>query len=69
MTKIPDLRAGSNSCRCAVCNLSFKGVSGFDRHRVGPWTDRRCLTKRELLALGFEPNTKGFWRIPRMVAA
>jgi hypothetical protein len=41
----------------------FSTTRTFDQHRVGPYTDRRCLTTDELLAKDWS-NKKGFWRGP-----
>ena len=58
------MRPGSNNCLCRACGLVFKGVSGFEAHRVGPYVDRRCKTKGELLDGGYAPDANGRWRIP-----
>lgn len=52
---------------CRACNRTFGGLSGFDIHRVGQYTDtppdygRRCLTDEELAAKGIMPNAKGIY--------
>jgi len=49
---------------CISCGLDFKSTSSFDQHRTGEPSKRRCLTVKELKALGFEPDEKGKWRVP-----
>jgi hypothetical protein len=49
---------------CAACGMAFKSVSGFDAHRAGPYTNRRCLGPAAMVEKGFEPNADMFWRIP-----
>ena len=59
----------SNPWICGGCGQQFGGLSTFDRHRVGSFTDehphygRRCLTADELRALGFELRA-GIWKSP-----
>jgi hypothetical protein len=48
-------------CRCPACGQLFNSTSAFDKHRAGPWAGRRCLLEREMVALGMERNTRGFW--------
>lgn len=43
-------RLRGNRCRCAACNLTFRSVTGFERHRSGPETSRQCMTVAELAA-------------------
>lgn len=33
-----------HATHCAACHRSFTGMTAFDAHRTGPYTDRRCLT-------------------------
>lgn len=58
----PVLR-GQN-CQCMACGLCFRAVSTFDLHRVGPYTDRRCLADMELSGKGWGEDSSGFWRRP-----
>lgn len=51
-------------CRCSGCGEYFTTTSTFDRHRKGPYTDRRCLTASELQELGWSKNPFGFWMRP-----
>lgn len=50
---------------CTACGLLFTHTYGFDAHRVGPYTARRCLTVEELTAKGYAANGAGFWRKPK----
>lgn len=58
-------RLTGSRCRCATCGERFNSVSVFDRHRVGPWTDRgahrRCLETAEMSGKGWQRNLAGFW--------
>jgi hypothetical protein len=64
-TITPGPRLTGTRCRCSVCGKSFNSVSVFDRHRRGNYgnqgRNRRCLSRHELLALGFTVNSAGFW--------
>ena len=33
---------GDGSGHCSACCETFIGLTSFDAHRVGPYTDRRC---------------------------
>lgn len=60
------LRPGSNVCQCAACGEYFLSVSGFDRHRVGPPEDRRCLSNAEMRRKGMALDACNRWtRAPR----
>ena len=50
--------------RFGGCCQSFTSLTGFDRHRTGPYTDRRCLTPDELTAKGWTRDEHGAWRTP-----
>jgi hypothetical protein len=58
-------RLTGSRCRCPACSDLFNSVSVFDRHRVGPWTDRgihrRCLTRAEMTERGWSVSPAGFW--------
>lgn len=58
-------RLTGSRCRCASCGERFNSLSTFDRHRIGPWTDRgahrRCLEPEELVRKGWQRNVGGFW--------
>lgn len=58
------LTVDSQNCYCSACGLHFSGVAGFDVHLLGPSSDRRCKTELLLRSEDFEPNSRGFCRIP-----
>jgi hypothetical protein len=53
--------------RCEACGLTFHGANGFTLHRVGRFASgekantRRCLTRAELEARGFQLSATGQW--------
>lgn len=51
-------------CTCKACGKRFRRLSGFDRHRIGPYRDRRCLTTPEMLERGFREDYQNYWRAP-----
>lgn len=56
-------------CQCSVCGEYFTRGRWFDRHRVGRDSDRRCLDKGEMEALGMvqrRVGTERLWSGPRM---
>lgn len=65
MTAIAGTVAGfrklGNKCQCARCSCVFRSLSTFDKHRVGPWADRRCLTHQEMQDRGFRQRADGVW--------
>ena len=47
------------------CCKSFRSLSGFDKHRTGPYDgERRCLTADELAAKGWTCDDNNTWRMP-----
>jgi hypothetical protein len=44
----------------------FNSTAAFDKHRVGPFTARRCLSDDEMLAKGMGPNRYGRWVSEKM---
>jgi hypothetical protein len=48
-------------CKCPACGEYLNSTGMFDRHRVGKYPDRRCLTSAEMLDRGFSKNAAGFW--------
>jgi hypothetical protein len=56
-------------CRCAECDRTFGGLSGFDRHRIvttgqdgcDSEYDWRCATDAELVARGLVQDARGWW--------
>jgi hypothetical protein len=61
---MPDtiLRPGTGLCQCAACEEYFGSATSFDRHRVGDWDHRRCLTPDEIAGLGLVRDERGIWR-------
>ena len=65
ITLDPELPFGTNRCLCASCGCYFGGLRAFERHRIGPASDRTCLDpccvsdsqKRPLLQL----NKHRYW--------
>jgi hypothetical protein len=62
--EMPAPKLARDRCRCAVCGLSFASTWSFDSHRAGPYTDRRCLTKKQLKQKANWSISNGFWRLP-----
>ncbi len=58
---------------CRACGEHFAGLSYFERHRIGAFTNehphygRRCRTPDEMRAIGLE-LVNGAWRDPEAVA-
>ena len=52
------LRGGTN--QCPSCREFFRSITGFDAHRTGEMTMRRCLTTDEMRAEGMA-ITAGSW--------
>ncbi len=61
----PRLPPGSNFCRCAACGVYFYNVKAFDKHRVGPGPDRRCMPTARCPELGLQLDVNGYWRLPK----
>lgn len=62
----------SGACQCGGCRRYFSSVYAFDKHRVGPADERRCLTKEEIIEAGMAVNERGLWVsevMPERVAA
>jgi hypothetical protein len=51
---------------CSHCRAIFTSLTAFDLHRVGNAErgKRRCLTPKEMQALGMMRNEKGWWTPP-----
>lgn len=49
---------------CTGCMQVFRTVSGFDKHRYGPVTERRCLDVQQLADKGWRQTDKGIWIQP-----
>lgn len=56
---------------CIGCNADFTGMTLFEAHRVGKYgvkegeNRRRCMTKSEMEAKGWQTDQKGAWFDPR----
>jgi hypothetical protein len=52
--------------QCSPCGEDFSSITNFDAHRVGKHMPlaRRCLSVAELVALGWEKNSRGAWHDP-----
>jgi hypothetical protein len=48
-------------CQCAACGQYFNSTYAFDKHRVGDYTGRRCLTVDEMRAKGMAQKPEGWW--------
>lgn len=49
------------------CCESFRSLTGFDKHRTGPYDvpgGRRCLTPDEMSAKGWTVDGNHTWRMP-----
>ncbi len=44
---------GERGGHCTACHESFSSDVMFDRHRVGKWDQRRCLSTTEMEDKGF----------------
>lgn len=62
-------RLTGDLCRCGACGESFGRTSTFDRHRAGPYTDRRCQPTGWMLERGWFKDDRGFWRTARRMLA
>lgn len=50
---------------CGGCHETFRSDSAFDKHRVGPFTDRRCLTPAEMETAGWRDTERGWTPYPQ----
>jgi hypothetical protein len=48
-------------CGAEGCHQTFAGITGFDRHRVGPVGERVCVAPAER---GMHLNAHGVWSLP-----
>lgn len=55
---------GTKTGLCSPCQQLFAGESAADAHRVGPMTDRRCLSRDEMLAKGMWVDAQDRWHGP-----
>ena len=56
------MKLTGNKCQCGACSLYFRSVSAFDRHRVGPHSNRRCLDITQMSSKGMVCDERGFWK-------
>ena len=58
-----ELKPGTNTAQCSLCQLYFTGVRPFDEHQIwnSDWTEVRCLTPKEMLAGGMTVNVHGVY--------
>lgn len=49
--------------QCMVCKEYFNSTYAFDKHRTGQYEDfgRRCFSPEEMIKMGMEKNSDGFW--------
>ena len=47
--------------QCPTCREYFNSMAGFDMHRAGPFTARRCLSPDEMRADGMAVSKSGWW--------
>lgn len=57
----PKLKFHRNMCRCPSCGKHFNSVSAFEKHRIGPPENRRCLTRLEMENAGMSVNKRDYW--------
>lgn len=62
---VPVLRPGSLVCACRACGAVFQSARAFEAHRVGPWSERRCLPTPRMAERGLVLDPRGFWRWPK----
>lgn len=55
------MKLTGHRCKCAACGKHFSRASVFDKHRTGPYSDRRCLTDIEMAGAGMQMS-EGVWR-------
>ena len=57
----PGRLLSGDHCWCRPCGLYFNSTHAFDKHRVGEYPARRCLSVAEMLAKGMALNATGWW--------
>ena len=58
-----ELRVGSRTCQCTVCDLFFTGEASFDRHLSGQDEGNSdCRSPLQMLAIGMTQNVHGVWQ-------
>ena len=59
------MKLRGDRCRCTKCGELLNSTYAFDKHRQGPYTDRRCLSTAAMAERRFMQNQDGFWLSPR----
>ncbi len=54
-----ELKNGSPTCECTMCNLYFTGPDVFDRHLIA---GIKCRTPEQMIAKGMTANEHGVWQ-------
>lgn len=54
---------GERTSHCAGCCETYATLSLFDAHRIGPWSDRRCV-----IPDGLVQDDEGVWWTPEGLA-
>ena len=57
----PKLPARTNFCKCPACGEYFNSEYSFNKHRIGPYTARRCRNHEEMRKRGMGINKRGYW--------
>lgn len=52
-------KLSGDRCRCNACGEYFRTTSAFDKHRTGPYVDRRCLARAEMTDAGMAEAVQG----------
>jgi len=48
--------------QCPTCGEYFNSGYAFDKHRTGQHgVDRKCLKTEQMLAMGMDKNSAGYW--------
>lgn len=60
------MKLTKHRCKCGACGRVFSRASVFDKHRAGPYGDRRCMQSTEMIANGLQ-MVAGIWKGLRKV--
>ena len=55
------MKLTGSRCQCPACGEYFNSTWIFDRHRIGAYPQRRCMTVDEMRSKGYVTNAGGFW--------
>lgn len=55
------MKLTGDRCRCGACGEYFNSTRAFDKHRVGPYESRSCMTAEQMREKGMDVNARGFW--------